>query len=55
MNSALQCLANTRFFYEFFHKEQRFKKQLNMKSKHGHGGDLAKNFAELVSDFLNFI
>lgn len=36
MNSALQCLANTRFFYEFFIKEKRFLKQMNLKSTHGH-------------------
>lgn len=30
MNSALQCLANTRFFYEFFNKEKRYARQMNL-------------------------
>jgi ubiquitin C-terminal hydrolase len=48
MNSALQCLANTRFFYEYFVREEKYCKQMNLKSKHGFQGELAKNFAELV-------
>ncbi|TNV87076.1 hypothetical protein FGO68_gene9179 [Halteria grandinella] len=50
MNSALQCLANTKFFYEFFSKEKRYQKQMNLKSKHGHQGELAENFASLMQD-----
>ena len=45
MNSALQCLANTRFFYEYFIKDKRYIKQMNLKSKLGHQGELASNFA----------
>jgi ubiquitin C-terminal hydrolase len=48
MNSALQCLANTKFFSEYFIKDKRYLKQLNLKNKAGHGGELASNFAQLV-------
>lgn len=53
MNSALQCLANTRFFYEYFIKDKRYIKQMNLKNKLGHQGELASNFAQLV--WINFI
>ncbi|CDW76980.1 ubiquitin carboxyl-terminal hydrolase 15 [Stylonychia lemnae] len=48
MNSALQCLANTKFFYEYFIQERKYLKQMNLKSKHGHQGELASNFALLL-------
>ena len=48
MNSALQCIANTKFFYEYFVKNKAFMKQMNLKSKFGHQGELAQSFAELV-------
>jgi ubiquitin C-terminal hydrolase len=55
MNSALQCLANTKFFYEFFSRDKRYLKQMNMTSKYGHQGELASNFALLVSLIINII
>ena len=36
MNAALQCMANTKFFYEFFVQDKRYAQQMNLKSKHGH-------------------
>jgi len=36
MNSALQCLANTKFFYEYFIKDKKYMKQMNLKSKFGY-------------------
>lgn len=48
MNSALQCLANTQFFYDYFIKEKTYLKQMNIKNKFGHQGELASNFAQLV-------
>jgi len=41
MNSAIQCLANTRFFSEYFVKEKKYLKQMNLKSKYGYQGELA--------------
>ena len=48
MNSALECIANTKFFYEYFVKEKRYSKQMNLKSKYGYNGELAESFAQLV-------
>jgi ubiquitin C-terminal hydrolase len=45
MNSALQCLANTKFFHEYYMREKRYLKQMNLKNKLGHQGELASNFA----------
>jgi ubiquitin C-terminal hydrolase len=45
MNSALQCLANTKFFNEYFVKQKAYMKQMNLKSKYGFNGELAENFA----------
>eukprot|EP00349_Pseudokeronopsis_sp_Brazil_P009920 CAMPEP_0202979176 /NCGR_PEP_ID=MMETSP1396-20130829/85405_1 /ASSEMBLY_ACC=CAM_ASM_000872 /TAXON_ID= /ORGANISM="Pseudokeronopsis sp., Strain Brazil" /LENGTH=181 /DNA_ID=CAMNT_0049718495 /DNA_START=1710 /DNA_END=2255 /DNA_ORIENTATION=- len=45
MNSALECIANTKFFYEYFVVEKKYQKQMNLKSKYGHNGDLAEAFA----------
>ena len=33
MNSALQCLANTKFFNEYFIKEKKYLTQMNLKNK----------------------
>jgi len=51
MNSALQCIANTKFFYEYFVKESKYVKQMNMRNPLGHQGELVINFAQLVRDF----
>jgi ubiquitin C-terminal hydrolase len=48
MNSALQCLANTKFFNDYFIKDKKYLTQMNLKNKSGHSGDLAQNFALLV-------
>jgi ubiquitin C-terminal hydrolase len=53
MNSALQCVANTKFFYEYFIKESKYLKQTNMKNVLGHQGDLVLNFAQLVSILIS--
>jgi ubiquitin C-terminal hydrolase len=45
MNSALQCLANTKFFNDYFIKDKKYLTQMNLKNKSGHSGDLAQNFA----------
>jgi hypothetical protein len=52
MNSALQCLANTKFFSEYFIKEKKHLTQMNLKNKSGHAGELASNFALLVSIYF---
>ena len=54
MNSALQCLANTKFFSEYFIKEKKHLTQMNLKNKSGHAGELASNFALLVSRYFIF-
>ena len=54
MNSALQCLANTKFFCEYFIKEKKHLTQMNLKNKSGHAGELASNFALLVSRYFIF-
>lgn len=53
MNSALQCLANTKFFNEYFIKDKKYLTQMNLKNKSGHSGELASNFALLVRPRLN--
>jgi hypothetical protein len=42
-------LANTKFFNEYFISEKRYLKQMNLKSKFGHQGELVQNFAQLVT------
>lgn len=49
MNSALQCLANTKFFSEYFVNAKSFQKQMNMKNPMGFQGELAKEFANLMT------
>jgi len=49
MNAALQCLANTKFFHEYFIKTQKFKGQTNLTSKLGYQGALVYEFAELLT------
>jgi ubiquitin C-terminal hydrolase len=51
MNSALQCMANTKFFNDYFIKDKKYLTQMNLKNKSGHSGDLAQNFALLVNRF----
>jgi ubiquitin C-terminal hydrolase len=48
MNSALQCLANTKFFYEYFVMQKKYNNQMNLKSKYGYQGELAQSFAFLM-------
>lgn len=48
MNSAIQCLVNIKFIYEYYVKDQTYLKQLNLENRLGHKGDLVLGFANLI-------
>jgi ubiquitin carboxyl-terminal hydrolase 6/32 len=48
MNAALQCLANTKHFYEYFVQKRIYSVQINRDNAMGHKGSLVEAFAAIM-------
>ena len=48
MNSALQCLSNCEYLTKYF-LSGYYKRELNVSSKYGSGGEIAESYAELLT------